>query len=163
MAEFSLSDIKKELKQLPADEVLDLLVEVLKLTKANKAYAAYRLFKASDEDSASAQLLTNLQDEIKKLFTVNYWSFNKMIKRIYSDLNKATKPIKDKERLCHIYLSFAEFLYQDRFMLSKVSHHFERYYVFGYKKAKSYFATLHEDVQYDYTKRFGLLKNPDEK
>ncbi len=162
MAEYSLNDIKKELKQLPSDEVLTLFAEVLKLSKANKAYAAYRLFKVGDEDDATTQLLTSLEAEVKSLFDANYWSFNKMIKRIYSDLNKAVKPIKDKERLCHIYLSFAEFLFVHRSMLGKVSHHFERYYVFAYKKALSNFITLHEDAQYDYTKRFAILKNPDQ-
>ncbi len=162
MSPYSLADIKKELKQMPNNEVLDLFIEVLKLSKENKIYAAFRLFDANNEQDAQKKILLALEADVVDLTFANYWSFNKMIARIYKNLNKDTKPIKNKETLCGIYLGFATLLDERSGTLKKISHQYQRYYGFAYNKALQYLNSLHEDVQYDFKRKFDVIRHPED-
>src|SRR5690554_7685397 len=60
----SIVTIKKELKHLPKEELLELCIRLGKFKKENKAMLSYLLFQADDEDG----YIENVKSTIDELF-----------------------------------------------------------------------------------------------
>ncbi|WP_420581497.1 hypothetical protein [Reichenbachiella sp.] len=145
----SLSELKKELKQLPEEELLAVCLRLARYKKDNKELLHYLLLESGNETFYIEQV----KDDITEAFsTINPSSLYLAKKTIRKALRLATKQIRfsgNKQTEVEILLYFSQCLTEldIRWKESKV---LVNMLLNQIKKIEKALATLHEDLQYDY-------------
>jgi len=73
----SIVTIKKELKHLSKEELLELCLRLGKFKKENKALLTYLLFESHDEDGYVASVKTSLDELFEGINTDSYFYMKK--------------------------------------------------------------------------------------
>jgi len=145
----SLSELKKELKGLPEEELLAICLRLTRYKKDNKELLHYLLLESGNE----AFYIEQVKEDITEAFTtVNPSSLYLAKKTIRKALRLATKQIRFsgiKQTEVEILLFFCQSLIELNLPLrdSKVLLNLLLNQV---KKIEKALSTLHEDLQYDY-------------
>lgn len=84
----SLAAIRKELKQMPAEELLEIVNRMARYKKENKELLNYLLFQSSDEEGFIDQVKEEVEEEFQKLNSRNLFWARKGIRRILKLTNK---------------------------------------------------------------------------
>src|SRR5690554_7756151 len=84
----SLAAIRKELKNLSPEELLELLNRVARHKKENKELLHYLLFQRSDEAGFTDEVKQEIEAEFEKLNTRNLFWARKGIRKILKLTNK---------------------------------------------------------------------------
>jgi hypothetical protein len=153
----SLAEIKKELKHLDQKELTDLIVELSKFTRDNKAYLYFKLFERESPRRFVEMVQEDLELEFQKANTKHYYVAKKSAQAIRRKLNKNLKLTKDKTQ--HIEL-ISYFCAQLKAYGYLDFHHpvIENLYQLQVGKIEKLVAGLHEDLQYDYEEKIQQLK-----
>lgn len=145
----SLSELKKELKLLPEDELLNVCLRLARYKKDNKELLHYLLLESGNE----AFYIEQVKDDISEAFsTVNSTSLYLAKKTIRKALRLAVKQIRfsgNKQTEVEILLFFCKSLI-DLNLGWKESKVLVNLLLNQIKKIEKALATLHEDLQYDY-------------
>lgn len=153
----SLSELKKELKQLSEEELLAVCLRLARYKKDNKELLHYLLLESSNE----AFYIEQVKDDITDAFsTINPSSLYLAKKTIRKALRLATKQIRfsgNKQTEVEILLFFSQSLVElnVRWKESKV---LVNMLLNQIKKIEKGLAALHEDLQYDYQKSLERLR-----
>ncbi|GAB2502414.1 hypothetical protein [Algoriphagus taiwanensis] len=153
----SLAQLKKELSYLSEKELVDLITELAKFSRDNKAYL---YFKLNERDMP--QLFVNeVKEELEEAFqtanTKNYFLAKKSAQAIRRKLNKALKLSKNKADQAELILYFCEQMKKSEYL----KHHhpvIDNLYRVQIGKAVKLISTLHEDLQSDFEYRLGELE-----
>lgn len=154
----SLSEIKKELKHLSEEELLEICLRLAKYKKDNKELLHYLLLEAGNESFYIEQV----KDDIAEAFeTVNPSSMYLAKKTIRKALRLATKQIRFsgiKQTEVEILMFFCQSLVNLNLRLSdsKVMMNLLENQV---KKIEKALSTMHEDLQYDYQEGLNEIRN----
>ncbi len=151
MESASLAEIKKELQQLPPQELIEVCLRLVKFKKVNKELAHYLLFESANE----LAYVEKAKQDISRRFE----------EMPQNSLFFTTKYIRKTLRLCKQYAQYS------KFTESSVALHIHfckeliacKSYWKGYVALENFYARihahilkdikkLHEDLQYDYTK-----------
>ncbi|MBK7817946.1 MAG: hypothetical protein IPJ60_10675 [Sphingobacteriaceae bacterium] len=89
----SISDIKKELKELSKEELAELCLALGKYKRDNKAYMDYLLFEAHDPETFIAVAKKEVDDFFTEITQTN----------LYLVKEKFTQDLKNNWALCQIY------------------------------------------------------------
>lgn len=145
----SLSQLKKELSQIPPEDVLTLCMHLAKYKKENKELLTYLLFEANDP-TAYIQGVKELMDEqfgeINK--TNLYWA-KKSLRKILRITNKHIKYSGSKQIELELLVYYCQKLKKSGIPFEK-STALSNIYIRQTQKIKKALATLHEDLQFDY-------------
>lgn len=153
----SLSELKKELKRLSEEEMLDVCLKLTRYKKDNKELLHYLLLEAGNEGFYIEQV----KDDITEAFsTVNPTSLYLAKKTIRKALRLATKQIRfsgNKQTEVEILMYFCQSLIDLNLPLrdSKVLVNLLTNQI---KKIEKALSSLHEDLQYDYQEELERLK-----
>jgi len=149
MESYSISEIKKELNQLPAKELVELCIRLSKYKKENKELLNYLLYYNSSEEL----FIQNVKSEIDFQFTAinktNMYFAKKTVRKVLRTVNKyakySGKPQTHIELLIYFVTQFKRELpkFKEYLVL-------ENLYYSQLKKINTIFDKLHEDLQYDY-------------
>lgn len=151
MHQYSLSEIKKELKELPKDVLIANLLSLAKYKRESKEYLNYLLFQSHDEDRFVQEAKQEIENSFKEITQNNLYLVKKSLRKILRLVNRYAKYTGNKQREAELILHFLITLKD-----SGIPYHknavLERLYHTQLKKLQTCVSTLHEDLQYDFLK-----------
>ncbi|MBW3468039.1 hypothetical protein [Arthrospiribacter ruber] len=146
----SLAALKRELNLLNEKELTNLVLDLAKFSRDNKAYLYFKLFEKDNPRIFIDQAKEELDLAFMKANLSNYYVAKKGVQAIRRMLNKNLKLSKDKTAHIELILHFCK---QMKAYGVLSYHHpvIENLYNVQLGKAEKLIAGLHEDLQYDYS------------
>ncbi|HEY4786397.1 MAG TPA: hypothetical protein VIH57_10130 [Bacteroidales bacterium] len=152
----SLKEIKTELNTLHPQQIQELCMHMAKFKKENKELLTYLLFEAHDEKA----YITGVKSEIDELFDEvnksNTYFAKKNIRKILRITNKYVKYSGSKQTEVELRIYFCKKLRKTGIPLP-VNTVLGNIYLRQFQKITQLVATLHEDLQFDYSEELSLL------
>jgi len=145
----SIVTIKKELKHLPKDDLLELCLRLGKFKKENKALLTYLLFESHDEDGYIESVKTTLDELFEGINADSYFYMKKTIRKILRQIRVYSRYSLKKTTEVELLLYFCERLNELKPSIHRnttLSNLYERQILSIKKKI----GVLHDDLQYDY-------------
>lgn len=152
----SLAQLKKDLKLLNEHELQELLVDLSKFSRDNKAYLFFKLNEREQPNLYVEMVQEELENEFINARSDHYYYAKKSAQKIRRKMNKLLKLSKDKAQQVEVILYFCERLKEEGFL----KHHstvLDNLYQIQLNKAIKLIQGLHEDLQYDYEERLSDL------
>jgi len=146
----SLSEIKKELIELPPKQLAELCLALAKYKKDNKEFLDYLLFESHD----NAAFVKEIKSEIDAYFSElrgqpNLYYVKKSLRKLLRIITKYCKYIGDKAISAELHIYFCLKLKESSIPFRK-SQLLVNMYEQQLKKINTLIATLHEDIQGDF-------------
>jgi membrane-anchored protein YejM (alkaline phosphatase superfamily) len=150
MKAVSLSELKKELQEIPQKELIELCVTLAKYKKDNKEFLSYLLFEAHDKDTFVNEVKAEIDEQMTMLQAQpNLYFVKKGLRKMLRIITKYNKYINDKALSADLLIYFCSKLkhsgipyYKSRLILNM--------YEQQLKKINTLINSLHEDLQQDY-------------
>lgn len=152
MRSYSLADIRKELKTLSREEMLELTEKLIKYKRENKELINYLIFDSIDEDAYVLRIKEEVSEAFAATNTSGFYLAKKSIRRALRIANKYIRYSEKPETELDVLLHFCEEMNRLNlnFKSSKVLLNlYERQLV----KIKDVYTDLHEDLQFDFKER----------
>ena len=145
----TVSTLKKELNTLPAGDVLELCMKLVKYKKENKELLSYLLFDANNE----AEFIRNIKEEINLQFTeINrsqLYFAKKSLRKILKTTNKYIRYSGHKQTEVELLIHFCMKLKHSGIPF-KSSNSLLNIFKNQVRKIHIAIESLHEDLQHDY-------------
>jgi hypothetical protein len=152
----SLANLKKELSYLSDSEIKELLIELIKFSRDNKAYLFFKLYE-KDQPGLFVELVKeDLLIEFEKVRVDHSYYAKKGIQSIRRKMNKLLKLSKNKEDQVEVLLFFSEVM-KERGFLKHRNPVIKNLFEIQKGKVEKLIEKLHEDLQYDYMNRLEEL------
>ena len=152
----SLANLKKELSYLSEPEIKELLIELIKFSRDNKAYLFFKLYE-KDQPGLFVELVKeDLLIEFEKVRVDHSYYAKKGIQSIRRKMNKLLKLSKNKEDQVEVLLFFSEEM-KERGFLKYRNPVIKNLYEIQKGKVEKLIEKLHEDLQYDFRNRMEEL------
>ena len=152
----SLKDIKTELKTLHPARIIELCMRMVKFRKENKELLTYLLFEAYDEKEYIKEVKSQIDELFKEVNKGNSYLAKKTIRKILGIVNKYIKYSGSKQTEVELLIHFCKKLRKTGFSLP-ANTALGNIYMRQFQKIQKALATLHEDLQYDYSEELRLL------
>jgi len=144
-----ISQIKKELDNLPREELGELILRLAKFKKENKELLSYLLFEAWNEQEYIKQAKDEIDLEFLSLNRSSYYLAKKTLRKVLRTTNKYIRFSGKKETEIELLLYFCK-----KMKSSKLNYKSNRVvfnmYIIQVKRIQKVISLLHEDLQYDY-------------
>ena len=152
----SLAQLKKDLSYLSEKELTDVIIDLAKFSRDNKAYLYFKLNEWDQPNLFVDSVKEELDEAFQTANTRNYHFAKKAAQTIRRKLNKALKLSKNKADQAELILYFCEQLKRYDFLRY---HHpvIDNLFRVQIGKAQKLISTLHEDIQSDFEYRFEEL------
>jgi hypothetical protein len=146
----SISELKKELHDLPQKQLEELCLSLAKYKKDNKEFLDYLLFQAHDKSVFINVVKQEMDEHFEELKTqANLYYVKKSLRKLLRIITKYCKYIGDKASAAELHIYFCSKLKQ-----SGIPYHKSQLLVNMYeqqlKKINALINSLHEDLQQDY-------------
>jgi len=147
----SSSDLKEELKTLKPAQLTELCLRLARFKKENKELLTYLLFEAHNEEGYIAGVKKEIDDLFSEINLSHLYFAKKSLRKIVRVINKYSRysGIKQTEIEPRLYfcitLKHSEIPIHRNTVISNL-------YNSQLKKIDTLLKTLHEDLQYDYSK-----------
>ena len=146
----SISELKKELNELPSKQLMELCLHLAKYKKDNKEFLDYLLFQAHDKESFIRSVKQEIDEHFMELkFQSNLYYVKKSLRKLLRIITKYCKYISDKALSADLHIYFCQ-----KMKSSGIPYHKSQLLINMYeqqlKKIKTLIQTLHEDLQQDY-------------
>lgn len=153
----TISDLKKEMKDLPQEEMVKLCIRLAGYKKENKELLTYLLFESGNEEGYINSIKNDIEEEFKSINKSTLYFAKKTIRRILRMVKKYIKYSGKKETGVELLIFYCEQLRETGIPIqdSKVLMNLYQRQLDSIKKA---LVTLHEDLQFDYEERIASLK-----
>lgn len=154
----SISEIKKEIVQLPQEELVTLVLALSKYKKENKELLNYLLFESDFENNYIDKIKEDLDLQFSELNTSQIRYLKKGLQKIVRELKKNIKYSGKKQTEIELLIHFCL-----KMMAIKVR--FERYPVLynllnrQFLAIQKSIATIDEDLRNDYSEEVELISN----
>jgi len=154
----TVHELKAELAELPAKQLVELCSRLARFKAENKELLTYLLFEAHDEEG----FVNSIRQEIDELFggvnSSQLYFAKKTLHKIVRIINKYCRYSQQKETELRLRLHFCRTL-KDSGIPVKRNTVIHNLYLSQLKKIGSLIASLHEDLQYEYRKETDELSN----
>ena len=155
----SLQEVKQELQELSAKELLELCLHLAKYKKDNKEYLGYLLFQSHDRDGFVVQIKAEIDGHFNELKgQANLYYTKKTLRKILRIINKYCRYMGDKSASAEAHLYFCLKIKQAGIPIHK-SARIQNLFIAEVKKIRSLISHLHEDLQSDYLKDLEKIEN----
>lgn len=146
----SISELKKELHELPQKQLVELCLSLAKYKKDNKEFLDYLLFQSYDKQSFISAVKSEIDEHFLELKTqANLYYVKKSLRKLLRIITKYCKYLNDKAAAAELHIYFCSKLKQ-----SGIPYHKSQLLINMYeqqlKKINSLINSLHEDLQQDY-------------
>ncbi len=152
----SISEIKKELKEIPTDQLHAIILRMAKYKKENKELLHYLLFEAEFEDGYIAMAKEEIEEALVDV-NQNLYFAKKTIRKTLRIAQKFIKYSGKKETEIELLMHFCLTLKETGISFSRsvaMANLYDRQLV----KLEKAIGGLHEDLQYDYEEEMSDLK-----
>ncbi len=152
----SISIIKKELKNLPPEELQAIVARLAKYKKENKELLSYLLFEAENEQTFIESVKMEIDLQFSNLNRSSFYLAKKTLRKVLKTTNKHIRfsGIKETEIQLRIY-------YCQKLKKSGLNYKSSRVvfnmYINQIKRIHKVLAMLHEDLQFDYREELEAL------
>ncbi len=153
----SLSTIKNELQSMSRDEILDILIKLIKQSEINKEYTTYQIFYSPFEEIYVKEIKQVISDNFCSINTNNAYLTKKSIRKIIKTTNKYVRFSKVKTTEVAVRFHFCQNFVDGKFHLIK-DEPLKNLYRREIEKIKKTVMSLHEDLQSDYLNDLSHLK-----
>lgn len=153
----SVHDIKRELKELDKNALIDLVMRLAKFKSENKELLTYLLFHSENEQLYIASVKKEMDAQFKELNKSNIYLAKKTIRKVLRTVNKHIRFSGNKETEVELRIYYCDLLRS-----SKIAIH--RYpvlvnlYENQLKKIETVLNRMHEDLRYDYENQLNELR-----
>ena len=154
----SLVTIKKELKQRNEAELVDLVLQLSKLNRDNKAFLYFQLFETDNHELYLNMVKEELEEAFQKGNRSNYYTAKKSAQAIRRLMNKNLKLTKDKVTTLEVLFYFCKNLIEYGY-LGFYHPVIDNLYAAQVKKIEKLISGLHEDLQFDYQETLQHYQN----
>ncbi|HRG01056.1 MAG TPA: hypothetical protein PKZ75_08070 [Bacteroidia bacterium] len=146
----TVSELKKELVELPQKQLVDLCLHLAKYKKDNKEFLDYLLFQSHDKSSFVNAVKTEIDEHFEELKTqTNLYYVKKSLRKLLRLITKYCKYIADKALAAELHIYFCR-----KMKTSDIPYHKSQLLINMYeqqlKKINTLIKGLHEDLQQDY-------------
>ena len=153
----SSNDIKQRLKEIDKKELVEVCLRLARFKKENKELLTYLLFEQDD----LANYVKNVKEEIDEGFalinTSNVYFAKKTIRKVLRIANKHIRYTADKTAEADILLHYLTD-FRGLSLNWQKSTALVNLYKAQLKKIATAIATMHEDLQFEYTRELNRLK-----
>ncbi len=152
MRSASVQDIKQELSQMPAKDLVNLCLRLARFKKENKELLTYLLFEAHDEAGYIKEVKEEMDQHFEEINRSHFYFIKKSLRKILRIVTKHVRYMGSKQAeadlLIHFCVRFQEMNipYEQSPMLLNL-------YNTQIKKLQATIKGLHEDLQYDYLRQ----------
>jgi hypothetical protein len=145
----SLSDLKKELKLMKAEQLSELLLRITRFKKENKELLTYLVFESENEAGYIDSVKEQITDVLDEANTSQGYLAKKTIRKALRIAAKFAKYSEHKTTEIELLIHFCSELRKlpNRILRQPVIHNLYNRQV---DKIVKLYNTLHEDVQFDY-------------
>lgn len=152
MKSAGLSELKKELHQLPATELVELCIALAKYKKDNKEFLGYLLFESHDNATFVMEIKAEVDAHFLELRAqANLYYIKKSLRKLLRILTKYCKYIGNKAIAAELHIYFCLKLKESGIPIRK-SQLLVNMYEQQLKKINTFISSLHEDLQSDFEK-----------
>jgi len=152
----TIHELKSELTNTPAEQLIELCVRLAKFKKENKELLTYLLFEAFDEQVYIDNIKTDMLQQFEEINTSSLYFVKKSLRKIIRTLNKYIRYTGSAEAEVKLLLYFCTTLKNSGIPIEK-NLVIKNMYQNQLKKISKTIATMHEDLQYEYVKEIEQL------
>lgn len=145
----SVSIIRKELKNLPPEELQELILRLSKFKKENKELLSYLLFEAYDEHAYIRQVKEEMEEQFFNLNRSSMYLAKKTLRKVLRTTNKYIRFSGKKETEIELLIHYCRLMKSSRLNYRHNRVVFNLY-INQIKRINKVISMLHEDLQYDY-------------
>ncbi|WP_317899781.1 hypothetical protein [Aurantibacillus circumpalustris] len=150
MKSASLSELKKELIELPPKQLAELCISLAKYKKDNKEFLGYLLFESHDNAAFVIEIKLEIDAHFEELKSQsNLYYTKKSLRKLLRIITKYCKYVSDKAISAELHIYFCLKLKESGIPFKK-SQLLVNMYEQQLKKINTFISTLHEDIQNDY-------------
>jgi hypothetical protein len=146
----TLKEIKTELNTLFPARVIDICMLLARYKKENKELLTYLLFESSDKLSYVKEVKSYIDEQFEGMNTNNLYLSKKTLRKILRATTKYIRYSGSKQTEVELLIYFCKKVRSSGIPL----HHnktLSNFYARQITKIEKAFASLHEDLQYDYS------------
>jgi hypothetical protein len=152
----TVSNLKRELGTLPAGDVLELCMKLVKYRKENKELLSYLLFDANNEPEFISSTKAEIDIQFAEINRSQMYFAKKSIRKILKTTNKYIRYSGRKQTEVELLIHFCTKLKHSGIPF-KSSNSLFNLYKNQVRKIHSAIAVLHEDLQHDYLEEIADL------
>ena len=145
----SISVIKKELKNLPPEELQAVIARLTKYKKENKELLSYLLFEAENEQAFIESVKKEIDEQFSNLNRSSFYLAKKTLRKVLKTTNKHIRFSGIKETEIQLLIYFCQKLKKSG-LNYKSSRVVFNMYINQIKRIRKVLSMLHEDLQFDY-------------
>jgi hypothetical protein len=152
----TISTLRKELNTLPAGDLLDLCLKLIKYKKENKELVSYLLFDANNEPEFIKSIKEEIDQQFAEINTSHLYFAKKSIRKILKTTNKYIRYSGHKQTEVELLIYFCAKLKHSKIPY-KSSNSLLNLFKNQVRNIHLAIATLHEDLQHDYKEELATL------
>ena len=152
----SLSHIKKELKNVPPQELQEICIRLAKYKKENKELLHYILFESINETTFIQHVKVEIDEQFGNLNRSSFFLAKKTLRKVLRTTHKYIRFSGSKQTEIELLIYFC-----NKMKTSGLKMHSSRTVLNLYERQveriKKVLAMLHEDLQFDYSEEVNSL------
>lgn len=152
----TLNELKLELNNTSQEQLVALCARLARFKKENKELLTYLLFESFDEQAYVENIKKEVLEQFSEINVSSLYFVKKSLRKILRALNKYIRYTDSAETEVKLLLFFCSTLkvsgipFESNAVIKNM-------YQNQLKKIAKVIATMHEDLQYEYTKEASLL------
>lgn len=145
----SISHIRKELKNLPQEELQAIVLRLAKYKKENKELLSYLLFEANNEQAFIRLVKEEIDEQFLNLNRNSLYLAKKTLRKVLRTTNKYIRFSGSKQTEIDLLIYFCKKMKSSR-LNYKHNRVVFNMYINQIKRIQKVLSMLHEDIQFDY-------------
>jgi hypothetical protein len=145
----SLAELKRALKNVPSGDLPDLCIRLARYKKENKELLSYLLFEADDEPEFIRKVKTEINRHFRELSWNTPYMTKKSLRKALTFTNQQIRYSGQKRTEAELLIYFCKKFSKDVPFRNNVT--IKNIYLRQIQRIKKALATLHEDLQFDYS------------
>ncbi len=152
----SISEIKKELKNLSPQQLQDVCIRLAKYKKENKELLSYLLFESFNEQHFIQEVKNEIDEQFTHLNRSSFYLAKKTLRKVLRTTRKYIRFSGSKQTEVELLLYFCQKM-KESGLSSRSSRVIQNMYARQVERIKKALSMMHEDLQYDYVEEVKKL------
>jgi len=152
----SISEIKKELKNLSPQQLQDVCIRLAKYKKENKELLSYLLFESFNEQHFIQEVKEEIDEQFTHLNRSSFYLAKKTLRKVLRTTRKYIRFSGSKQTEVELLIYFCQKMKKSD-LKSRSSRVIQNMYARQVERIKKALSLMHEDLQYDYVEEVEKL------
>lgn len=142
---------------MPAAEITELCLRLAKFKKENKELLTYLIFEAHDEQGFIQSIKKEVDEQFAEINKSNLYFVKKTLRKILRNINKHIRYTGSSQVTIELLIYFCRSIQESGIPIQK-NPIIANLYKGQVQKINKTLLSLHEDLQYDYTREIAALE-----